>query len=276
VTKSIVILQVGDPALPVAARRGPFADWITHGIGAAWTGEYRVHDARTDAPLPSATDAAAFVITGSSSSVLERAPWMLRLGGLVRACAEAETPLLGICFGHQIVATALGGEVTRNPRGREIGTVRVRRLADDAIFVGAPEVFDANATHVDCVARLPDGASLLASSDLDPTQAFAFGRAIRCVQFHPEMDGDAMRAYVSARADRIEAEGGDPSAILERAIDAPYAQGMLGAFVRGFVRPEQSPSALRFRGPTAPSPIVERPSPIVERPSRALGRPTKS
>jgi GMP synthase (glutamine-hydrolysing) len=195
-----------------------------------------VHDVRTDAPLPAVDGAAAFVMTGSSSSVTERAPWMLRAEQHVREIARADVPLFGICFGHQLVAQALGGEVAKNPRGREIGTVRVRRLADDAIFDGVGEELAVNATHVDSVTRLPEGARLLAASELEPTQAFGVGRAIRCVQFHPEIDGDAMRGYVEARAHLITAEGGDPDAIRARSVDAPEAEETLRNFVKRFAK----------------------------------------
>jgi GMP synthase (glutamine-hydrolysing) len=219
----------------VAARRGEFSGWIVRTVGAAWDGPWQVHDVRTEEPLPSIAGAAAFVVTGSSSSVTERAPWMLRAEAFLRDVAGAEVPLFGICFGHQIVAQALGGEVTRNPRGREIGTVRVKRLADDAIFAGLSEDIAANATHVDTVAKLPPGARVLASSDLEPTQAFAVGKAVRCVQFHPEIDGDAMRGYVEARAHLIEAEGKDAAAIRARATDAPEGEEVLRNFVKAFV-----------------------------------------
>ncbi len=177
-------------------------------VGAAWGGAWDVHDVRTDAPLPGVEEAAAFVMTGSSSSVTERAPWMLRAEAHIREIAAAEVPFFGICFGHQLVAQALGGAVERNARGREIGTVAVRRLAEDPLFEGVGTELLVNATHKDSVARLPVGARVLASSELEPTQSFAIGRAIRCVQFHPEIDGDAMRGYVSARARLIAEEGG--------------------------------------------------------------------
>ena len=236
VSRPIIILRTGDAAPAVAVRRGEFAEWIVRVAGPSWAGEWLTHDVRTEEPLPMIGDVAAFVITGSSSSVTERTPWMLRLEGFVREVAATKAPLFGICFGHQIVAQALGGEVTRNPRGREIGTVRVRRVGEDAIFDGLPDEFLVNATHKDCVSRLPEGARLLAASELDPVQAFAIGDAIRCVQFHPEIDGDAMRGYVEARAHLIEEEGGDARAILAGVTEAPHAEAVLRAFVRGFVR----------------------------------------
>jgi GMP synthase (glutamine-hydrolysing) len=236
VPKPIIILRAGDVAPPVAAARGEFSEWIVRAVGETWEGAWQVHDVRTDAPLPAIDAAAAFLMTGSSSSVTERTPWMLRAEAYVREIARAGAPFFGICFGHQLVAQALGGEVTKNPRGREIGTVRVKRTAEDAIFEGIGTELSVNATHVDGVVRLPEGARLLASSELEPIQAFALGKAIRCVQFHPEIDGDAMRAYVAARAHLITAEGGDPEAIRGRAVDAPDAEQTLRNFVRGFAR----------------------------------------
>jgi GMP synthase (glutamine-hydrolysing) len=233
--KPIIVLRAGDAVPSVSARRGDFPAWIMRTVGAAWGGAWEVHDVRTEAPLPPIAAAAAFVMTGSSSSVTERAPWMLRAEAYVREIAGAEVPFFGICFGHQLAAQALGGEVSLNPRGREIGTVPVRRLAEDAIFEGVGRELAVNATHKDTVTRLPEGARVLAASELEPTQAFAIGRAIRCVQFHPEIDGDAMRGYVEARAHLIAEEGGDAEAIRARSVDAPDGEETLRNFVRRFV-----------------------------------------
>jgi GMP synthase (glutamine-hydrolysing) len=174
-------------------------------------------------------------MTGSSSSVTERAPWMLRSEELIRRIAEAETPFLGICFGHQMVGQALGGRVAKNPRGREIGTVDVRVLSHvprDPLLDGLPDHFRANHTHVDSVVDLPPGARRIAETDLEPNAAFVIGRAIKCVQFHPEFDGDAMRGYIEARAELIAAEGGDPATLAARARDAPEGAGTLRSFLR--------------------------------------------
>jgi GMP synthase (glutamine-hydrolysing) len=234
--KPITILRAGDPAPPVAERHGTFEQWIARALEPAGRFSFTIVDVRTSEELPDPASSAAFIMTGSSSSVTERAPWMLRAEAHIRAIAAAGTPFFGICFGHQLAAQALGGEVVKNPRGREIGTVRVRRLAKDPILDGLPDSFDANATHVDTVARLPPGARVLAESDLEPTQAFALGDTLRCVQFHPEIDGPTMRAYALARAELIAAEGGDPAAVHAGATDAPFAESILRNFVRRVVR----------------------------------------
>lgn len=236
----LVILRAGDAAAPVAARRGQFASWIQREIGDTWRGAWEEHDARTEAPLPGARDAAGFVITGSSSNVTEGAPWMKRLEALVRDIAEAGTPLFGICFGHQIVGEALGGKVAKNPRGREIGTVEARMLPgvgaeDEPLLRGIPQRFLVNTTHVETVLTLPPGARVLAETDLEPNAVFTIGTAVKCVQFHPEIDGDAMRGYVEARAHLIEGEGRDPKPILAGAVDTPDGAETLRNFVRHVV-----------------------------------------
>ena len=234
----LVILRAGDAAAPVAARRGQFASWIQREIGDVWRGEWAEHDARTEAPLPGPREAAGFVITGSSSNVTEGAPWMKRLEALVREIAEAGTPLFGICFGHQIVGEALGGKVAKNPRGREIGTVEARMLPgaeEEPLLRGIPARFLVNTTHVETVLTLPPGARVRAETDLEPNAVFSIGEAVKCVQFHPEIDGDAMRGYVEARAHLIEAEGRDSKPILAAAADTPDGAETLRNFVRHVV-----------------------------------------
>lgn len=229
----ITILVAGNTVPAVAARRGDFDRWIREQTGDAWAGGWKSVDVRdVGAPLPGPREADAFVITGSSSSVTERAPWILRAEGLVREIVAARTPLFGICFGHQMIAQALGGEVTRNPRGREIGTIRVDRVADDPLFAGLPRTFDVQATHVDSVARLPEGARVLATTSLDPVAAFSVGPLVKAVQFHPEFDADVIRGYLAARAEIIRKEGLDPESLLASVHDGTRGRDILRNFAR--------------------------------------------
>jgi GMP synthase (glutamine-hydrolysing) len=229
----ILILVAGQTVPAIAARRGDYPAWIRAKAGKAWPGEWAAHDVRTTAPLPGPRDADAFVITGSSSSVTERAPWMLRTEGLVRAIAAVGRPVLGICFGHQLIAQALGGEVAKNPQGREMGTMRVQRLADDRLFAGLPRSFDIHGTHVDAVVKLPRGGEVLATTPKDPIAAFRVGEHVRGVQFHPEFDADVMRGYLHARAALVRAEGGDPEALLAKVHAPTRGETILRNFVKG-------------------------------------------
>jgi GMP synthase (glutamine-hydrolysing) len=228
----IVILKAGSTVAEIAERRGDFERWIRDRTGDAFRGEWATCDVRGESALPSARDADAFVVTGSSSSVTERAPWMLRTEELLRDVVAAGTPLLGICFGHQMLAQALGGEVAKNPRGREIGTVRVARLGDDPLFAGLPDAFDVNATHVDTVVKPPPGAEVLATTALDAVAAFRVGASVRAVQFHPEFDADVMRGYLRARANLVREEGGDPEALVACVQDGAPGRDILRNFAR--------------------------------------------
>ena len=233
--RPIVILRAGQALAEVHAVRGDFHAWIQETAGDAWTGEWATCDLRSDEPLPSAEGAAAWIITGSASSVTERAPWMLRAEAHLRAGVEAGVPLLGICFGHQLLAQALGGLVERSSRGRELGTVTLDRepsIDEDALFAGLPPSFAVNASHVDAVVRLPAGARVLARTALEPVSAFAVGPSAWGVQFHPEFDGDVVRGYVRVRAGLMQAEGLDPARAIETATDTPHGRELLRNFVR--------------------------------------------
>jgi GMP synthase (glutamine-hydrolysing) len=234
-SRPIVILRTGDAPAEVRASRGDFPAWIRDAAGDAWEGEWTTVDLRTDEPLPALDAAAAWVVTGSASSVTERARWMLRAEAHLRAGVAAGLPVLGICFGHQLLAQALDGLVARSPRGRELGTVSLDRTdaaADDALFRSLPPSFRVNASHVDAVVRAPEGARVLATTELEPVAAFAVGACAWGVQFHPEFDGDIVRGYVRVRAQLMRAEGLAPERALAGAEDTPHGREVLRHFVR--------------------------------------------
>jgi len=204
--KKIFIIKTGEPVPKVRERRGEFSDLIVETIGEAWAHGYSSFDARTDEP-PDPRDAAAFVITGSAANVPDREPWMLKTEAYLRQVVDLDIPTFGICFGHQILAQALGGEVRRNPRGREIGSRHIKKIAHDPIFDGIPDVFKASVTHIDTVHSAPKGTTVLASNDLDDHHALRFTETCYGVQFHPELDADVMRGYVEHRWDTLASEG---------------------------------------------------------------------
>jgi GMP synthase (glutamine-hydrolysing) len=225
----LLIVVTGEPPDSVRERHGDYPAMIARALGESWPHAFAAADAR----LPGALgdhDVSAIVITGSSASVHAREPWMIDSERWLAERVAAGVPILGICFGHQLLAQALGGEVTPNPCGREMSTVAVERVADSPLFLGVPPVFDANACHRDTVYRLPEGAEVLAQNGHDQHQALRFAARCYGVQFHPEFDGSIMRGYVDAREPLLVEEGLDPRALGERALDAPFARRVLANF----------------------------------------------
>ncbi len=233
-----MILVTGDPVARTQARAGGFANLVKRGIGASWDHGFVEVDARDDgAELPPAERFAGVIVTGSASSVTERAPWMLRAEEYLARAVQREHPVLGICFGHQLLGQALGGLVERNPRGREMGTVELRITKDDPLLDREIEPALAHATHVDSVTVLPQGAQVLATTTLEPHAALRFGERAWGVQFHPEFDRTVMGEYIETRADLLIQEGRDPAALLAAIRAAEAGTLVLRRFVQRGLAP---------------------------------------
>jgi len=232
--RPLVCLVAGAPLPEVTASRGFYPQIIRRAAGEEAAAAWLDVDLRDGSPLPDPARVGAVVITGSSSSVTERAPWMLRAEGYLREIVAAHVPTFGICFGHQMLGQALGGEVIKNPRGREIGTVDLEILADDPIFEGPARAGArslANATHVDTVGTLPRGARVLARTALEPNAAVRFDETTWGVQFHPEMDAAVARTYLEVRRKLLEAEHIDADALLAKTDDAEVGRATLVRFL---------------------------------------------
>ena len=240
--RRLVIVKTGSAEASVRARRGDFEDWIVRamGVGAEVA---RVVDVQAGESLPEPAEATGVVVTGSAAFVSEGEPWSRRCEAWLREAVAAGVPVLGICYGHQLLAEALGGRVGPNPRGREIGTVRVDvHAAGDPLLGGLPETLVVQATHVESVLQLPEGARLLGSSVLDPHHAFSWRApgqpAPRAwgVQFHPEFDADVMRGYLRARAEQLQREGLDPDRLEREVRESAHGADLLRRFA-GIVAP---------------------------------------
>jgi GMP synthase (glutamine-hydrolysing) len=226
---TLVVLTTGDPAPDVHATHGPWSGMIRRAAARAHAGPFVEIDARTAlADLPG--DAGYVVITGSAAHIEEREPWVVATEAWLRDALERGVAVFGICFGHQLLAQALGGEVRRNPKGREFGTVEIEVTAPDPIFEGVDPRFAANVTHLDTVARLPDGARALARSSKDDHQVIRFSERCYGVQFHPEIDRDVMLDYYEARRAVLTSEGVDVDRKKPDTTHAPGAVSVLENF----------------------------------------------
>lgn len=226
----LAIMIAGEPVPSARVARGDFGQIIREAVGEAWSGPFYEFDAR--GPLPDFNAFAGLIISGSSANVPTREPWILNVERYLAGAVAARLPIFGICFGHQLLGQALGGLVTKNPRGREIGTVALEVLTEDRLLEGTPRRFAVNMTHVDSIVALPPSARLLARTELDPHAAVYFGERAWGVQFHPEMDREILGHYLQARSQAMQAEGLDPHALSENAQNTPESLALLRRFVQ--------------------------------------------
>ena len=226
--RPLVIVKVGDTHPELAATQGDFEHWILRGLGDT-TLPVVVLDPRRGDTLPAPEATAGAMVTGSHAMVSHREAWSEATGRWLANAARAGVPVLGICYGHQLLADALGGQADDHPQGLEIGTVSIDRLpaaVDDPLFQYLPAHFDAQVVHRQSALQLPPGAVRLAANAWEPNQAFRVGERAWGVQFHPEFDERAMRAYV----DRFAGELPDADTLRARVRPTPAAAGLLPRF----------------------------------------------
>jgi GMP synthase (glutamine-hydrolysing) len=228
-----LILETGQP-VPSMRRHGSFPHWIRVAAGLRRDDAVVANVERGD-PLPPRQGFAGVIVTGSGAMVTDRHAWSERSAQWLRDAAHAGLPLFGICYGHQLIAHALGGEVGYNPSGREMGTIDLElhpHAEADPLFAGLPPRFPAQATHLQSVLRAPEGATVLAKSEQDAVHAYRWREHVWGVQFHPEFSGTHMRGYVRARLDALAKEGRCAKQVSRGISAAPHARKVLRRFVR--------------------------------------------
>jgi GMP synthase (glutamine-hydrolysing) len=227
----LVVVQTGTAAPEIVRQHGDYPDWFNQALGAELP-VLRAHLGET-LELPAGTQ--GVIVSGSPLSLTQPEPWMEEVADELLRIGERGTPVLGVCFGHQLLGRAAGSKVLRNPKGREMGTVRVQLTAagrTDPLFRGwVPEdgLADVQATHVDSVDPVPPGATLLASNERCATQALRLSDAVASVQFHPELRPETLRDLIESRAGALRAEGLDPDSLRADVRDTASAR-LLRAF----------------------------------------------
>ncbi len=170
-----------------------------------------------DTPLPDARQTEGydgFIWTGSNLTIFEDDPRVTRQIEFSRLIFAIGRPQFGSCWGLQMAAVAAGGEVRKNPRGREMGFARKLRLTAEGrrhpMYEGKPDVFDGFISHLDEVTRLPNGGVLLATNEHTRVQALEVksGQGVFwATQYHPEYELAEMARLIVARADPLIKEG---------------------------------------------------------------------
>ncbi len=230
--KSLYIIKAGSTFDSEARRLGDFEDWVRRGLGDVQC-PVTVVNAEGGEALPDTKLCAGVVVTGSHAMVTDNLPWSIAIERWIMELIAAKVPFLGICYGHQLLGRAAGGEVGYHPRGREVGTVFIEPTPEgerDPLFDGIPARFAAHVTHAQSVLRLPEGAVRLAFNDFEPHHAFRVGESAWGVQFHPEYTREIMQTYAQDEVADLEAAGEDAGALRDAVQDAPLAGRVLTNF----------------------------------------------
>jgi GMP synthase (glutamine-hydrolysing) len=228
--KPILIISAGTSFTEITSLHGDFGDWIASGLNDANV----QHVNATVEKLPDPTTTAGAVISGSHAMVTDREPWSETLAEWIRQAASVDLPVLGICYGHQLIAHALGGAVGYRNDGFELGShlIELQMGVDsDPLFSKLPVLFHAHLVHAQSVIRLPPQATLLGSSAGEPHQCYRVGKHLWGVQFHPEFNETIMQLYI----DHLVHEG-KISPVAAKVKSTPHAAELLRYFaeyVRG-------------------------------------------
>lgn len=228
--RPLLIVKTGDAMETVRARRGDYDAWIGSGL-AAGALPVQVVNVHRDETLPGPESLAGVVVTGSPAMVSHREAWSEATAQWLGGAFASGTPILGICYGHQLLAHALGGRVGPNALGRQMGTVSLHLEAEgDPLLGELPREAVFQVTHVEVVLEFPPGAVALATNAMDPHAAFRVGTGAWGLQFHPEFDAEIMRGYIEGRREVIRDEGGDPEALLAGVRESPCGPKVLARF----------------------------------------------
>jgi GMP synthase (glutamine-hydrolysing) len=228
----IIVLKVGSTYPSLVTRKGDFEDWVLAGMQ---IGRDRVAivDVCSGDSLPGYKGIAGIVVTGSHAMVTTHEAWSEGVAAWLPEAVERGIPLLGICYGHQLLAYALGGQVGDNPNGYEFGTLEVHldgNARGDGLLGDVVTSMRVHLCHAQSVLRLPPGARRLASSQNDRNQAFAVGEHAWGVQFHPEFDAEAVVAYIERFREPLLAQGQDPDRLIAECEDTVYGPRILQRF----------------------------------------------
>ena len=227
--KKIIIVQTGEPIASALEKYGDFDELFIRAmkVDPDLIETYRVYQSEDDNVIfPDVDKIAGLIITGSPAMVTEKHSWSEATVEWLKQFLRTDIPAIGICYGHQLLATALGGKVDWNPNGRQIGSVKLKHtehIYDDPLLASLSNRIDNEvhllATHMQSVVQLPDEVTLLGATDRDPHHCFRYKENVWGLQFHPEFTSEIIIDYILARAEDIENEGINTEKLIEDIIE---------------------------------------------------------
>ncbi|WP_370334686.1 type 1 glutamine amidotransferase [Parvularcula marina] len=232
----LVIAETGIPPMDLSATHNHYPDMMVAMLSKAGldvdAGVARVFSG-DQAPAPDEGD--ALLITGSPAGVYEDLPWIAPLAAAVRDWASSGKPVIGICFGHQLMAHAMGGRVEKSAFGWGVG-VHTYELTDAARASGDPARIACVVSHQDQVVSLPEGAERIGGSAFCPNGIIRYGQGrMLSFQMHPEFDHEFAEALLAIRENIIPAER---VALARAGFSHHTDRALMGKWIAAFLKGE--------------------------------------
>jgi GMP synthase-like glutamine amidotransferase len=225
---NIAILETGRPPGALGERFPRYPAMFAELLGPGF--ETVSYDAEHGALPERPEDHPAYLVTGSAAGVYEDHAWIPPLIELLRA-AKGKAKLIGVCFGHQLMAEAFGGKVTKSEKGWGVG-LQTYELKNRAPWTGGEERVAVPVSHQDQVVVQPPYTQVIAASDFTPYGVLAWSdQPAISMQFHPEFTRDYARALIEHRRERLP----EPDAALA-SLDAPNDQALVAEWIRRFLK----------------------------------------
>lgn len=198
------ILKCDSVSAPFVAEHGQYPQMFANLLLPADPSlEFVVFDVERGEFPQTIDDVDAYLITGSRHGVNDGYPWISTLEDWVRNLNAGHKKVVGICFGHQLIAKALGGEVIKSPKGWGVGMSKNNVTRHKSWMKPLKDEFNILVSHQDQVVVLPKDAEILASSTFCPNYMMQIGPNLLSIQGHPEFTKSYSAALMVSREDTI-------------------------------------------------------------------------
>ena len=222
----LAVLQTGRPPEALAGRFGTYPEMYGRMLGLEALPSYDV----VAGELPERPgDHDAYIVSGSPAGVYDQLPWIAQLVGFLRE-ARGKAKLVGICFGHQAIAQAFGGSVTKSDKGWGVG-LHDYSVAERQPWMDGETSVAIPASHQDQVIAQPPGSVVTMASAFTPYAGLAWGEQAISFQFHPEFEPDYAKALIETRRGRLD-DADAAIASLDRPNDNARVAGWIERFLR--------------------------------------------
>ncbi len=223
----VAVLETGRPPAALADEFGDYVAMFSHMLGPQF--DIERFDVTAGKLPENADEHGAYLVTGSPAGVYDPLPWIAPLLAFIRTARHSK--LVGICFGHQAMAEALGGHVEKSSKGWGTGLHRYTLVRNEPWMDGAGDIA-VPASHQDQIVVQPPNTLILTQSSFTPYAGLAWtDRPAISFQFHPEFSAEFAKALIAKRYDAVP----DPDAAIA-SLDAPNDNARVAGWIRRFLQ----------------------------------------